>query len=92
MGGDFKIVKENTTSVTTEFLSLNGGGSFDIKNYDKRSGVTTYYDTGNDAAAGVSGNAYLAIGNMTWPNLAYVLKTFDNGTGIFSLYADDSIE
>jgi hypothetical protein len=33
-------------------------------------------------------SAYLLIGNMSWVDMKLVLKTFDNGTGVLSLYAE----
>jgi hypothetical protein len=51
--------------------------------YDKRSGITTY-----DMDKTMN-SAYLLIGNMSWNDMKTVLKTFDNGTGVLSLYAED---
>jgi hypothetical protein len=86
--GDFKVVEENATSVGTEFLMISGSASYDSQNYDKGSGITTYYDADKGHDNNIMSSEYLTIGDMSWSDIEYVLKTFDNGTGVFSLYAE----
>jgi hypothetical protein len=85
INGNFKIEEENATSISTEFMKIfTSTTSFDSQNYDKRSGITTYNI--DNTMNSVVPNLY--IDDMSWNDVKYVLKTFDNGTGVFSLYAE----
>ena len=75
--GQLKVQVENATTLSTQLIDINGFSKFDRIDYDKTMRMTTYH----------IGSGSLSIGNMSWSSVQFSVKTFDNGTGIFSLSA-----
>ena len=75
--GQLKVQVENATTLSTQLIDINGFSKFDRIDYDKTMRMTTYH----------IGSGALSIGNMSWSSVQFSVKTFDNGTGIFSLSA-----
>jgi hypothetical protein len=79
LAGDFPLVQENETSISTRSIGVSSATTIDGKTYDKATGITTYNTLPSS----------LTIGDKTWNNMKSMLKTHDNGTGLLSLYAEE---
>lgn len=79
LAGDFPLVQENETSISTRSIGVSSATTIESKTYDKATGITTYNTL----------HSSLTIGDKTWNNMKSTLKTHDNGTGFLSLYAEE---
>ncbi|MGA9842162.1 MAG: hypothetical protein WBQ25_07590 [Nitrososphaeraceae archaeon] len=73
--GQIHVTTENATVSTTRILDIGRNFHVDSIDHNKLTGATTYH-----IAPG-----YFGLGKMNWSNVALSVKTFENGTGIFSI-------